>query len=54
MNNFKFQIANFKFSVLLLFYCSLLTARLLTAQSDGSQQNLLDKAGTFAIRMREL
>jgi imidazolonepropionase-like amidohydrolase len=49
MNNGKWIIDNAKPCVCLLLtaYCLLLTAY---AQSDGSQQNLLGKAGTFAIR----
>ena len=51
MKNFKFQISNsilFRLSAFLLTaYCLLLTA---FAQSDGSQQNLTGKAGTFAIK----
>lgn len=47
----KFKVQNsklFSFAVFLLTaYCSLLTAN---AQSDGSQQNLLGRAGTFAIQ----
>ena len=52
ISNFKFQISNFVKSLsfvallLLAVHCSLFTAE---AQSDGSQQNVLGKAGTFAI-----
>ncbi len=49
MNNGKLIIDNKKIFVFLLLtaYCLLLTAY---GQSDGSQQNLLGKTGTFAIR----
>lgn len=49
MNNGKLIIDNKKIFVFLLLtaHCLLLTAY---GQSDGSQQNLLGKAGTFAIR----
>jgi imidazolonepropionase-like amidohydrolase len=49
ITNYELRITNyfFRFCVLLLTaYCSLLTVQ---AQSDGSQQNLTGRAGTFAI-----
>ncbi len=49
ISNFKFQISNFlccAVFLLLTAYCLLLTAN---AQSDGSQQNLNGRSGTFAI-----
>jgi imidazolonepropionase-like amidohydrolase len=49
ISDFRFQFANFLNS--LAFLCILvfgLTAKM-SAQSDGSQQNLLGRAGTFAI-----
>lgn len=51
ITNYKLRITNFKFMKSFLFlltaHCLLFTA---LAQSDGSQQNRIGKAGTFAIR----
>jgi len=40
------KILTFAFALLLTFYCSLLTV---SAQNDGSEQNVTGKTGTFAI-----
>lgn len=48
MKNSKFKIQNPKYLIFLFAaYCLLLPVH---AQSDGSQQNVIGKAGTFAIR----
>jgi imidazolonepropionase-like amidohydrolase len=49
ISNFKFQISNFiKFFPASVFLCGLFFAAIF-AQNDGSEQNVLGKAGTFAI-----